>query len=149
MYKKISLAIVSSLIFTFIIGINYTEEQSITDTWEGNWYLPSESVSFELFITKKDNELTGAHCWTDQLSAGEDCTPSNKFSLTNPVVIDTHSKEFTFRTYYGLSAENESDYYGKVKLTLQDENTLLWEITEQPEGRTVIPDELTLERYQE
>ncbi|WP_340106599.1 hypothetical protein [Rhodohalobacter sp. 8-1] len=48
-----------------------------------------------------------------------------------------------------MGAETESDYYGKVKLTLQDENILLWEITEQPEGHTVIPDELSLERYQE
>lgn len=149
MYKTKSLAIVSSLILTLIIGINYTEEQSITDAWEGNWYLPSESISFDLFITTNENELIGAHCWTDQLSVGDDCTPANKFSLTNPVDIDTHSKEFTFRTYYGMSAENESDNYGKVQLTLQDENTLLWEITEQPAGRTVIPDELTLERYQE
>lgn len=115
----------------------------------GYYFIDTEGVLFTLRIVKEDGELKGRHCWTDQLSVGEDCTPKNGRSLTNPEIINENTVQFTFRTYYGMSAETESDYYGKVKLTLQDENTLLWIITDQPAGRTVIPDELTLERYQE
>lgn len=131
------------------ISTFYAKGQQMTYEWVGNWYLPSETVSFDLFITIDEDEMKGAHCWTDPLSLGEECTPSNKFSLTNPVIINNETIEFTFRTYYGMGADSDADYFGKVQLTLQDENTLLWKITEEPDGRTVIPEELTLERYQE
>lgn len=150
MYKTKIILILSIFPLVGMIFSIYSSSELVNNSdLIGYYFIDEEGVLFTLRIVEEGGELKGRHCWTDQLSVGEDCTPRNGRSLTNPEIINVNTVQFTFRTYYGMGAENESDYYGKVKLTLQDENTLLWEITEQPAGRAVIPDELTLERYHE
>ncbi|WP_340106597.1 hypothetical protein [Rhodohalobacter sp. 8-1] len=64
----------------------------------GYYFIDEEGVLFTLRIVKEDGELKGRHCWTDQLSVGEDCTPRNGRSLTNPEIINEDTVQFTFRT---------------------------------------------------
>ena len=124
------------LVVCFLCGCWGANAQQAKEAW--HWNAPNEKHSFELYLNQNDtNTITGHHCAVFYDGRKIDCVESGSVNLT---LVSPNVYEGTIKSGYSLQQ-------GNIRVVFNpEENTLAFELLQEPEGEFYIPDDIIMEK---
>lgn len=137
------LAIVVGLYFYIIKNgeTNQATPESTTSNFLGSWSWVSsdKSATFSLNLTQgsQSNSIDGDYCATARNGNRIDCYEGKEYSFKG--IVDGTELKINFIDAYGGGA-------GVATITYNPDDSIVWKITEKPDGYYYIPDDAALKR---